>query len=181
MWARCSQSRIDIRLEREWIYPTDDDAERRPDAGRAAAIVTRTDIGKLRVHEDAVAASQHAGWIVLADGMGGYRGEMMRRIVVRDLRCLRAGLRVPPGEGDSISEVLCEAVLGKPGDPARGDAAASASRAWARPSSRQLIDGRVGAGMSAIPASLLFLPTGCSAQLTRDHSLCCRSGSTRGA
>lgn len=84
-----------------------------PDEDHPVSIVTRTDVGKLRSrNEDAVAASETNGWLVLADGMGGYRGgDVAARIVVNEVsaafeQAASATIRI----GRTIEDVLCEAI-----------------------------------------------------------------------
>lgn len=81
-------------------------------ANGPVSIVTRTDVGKLRSrNEDAVAANETNGWIVLADGMGGYRGgDVAARIVVKEIAAAFELAATAGGQGHSIEGVLCEAV-----------------------------------------------------------------------
>jgi len=84
-----------------------------PDGRGAVSIVTRTDVGKLRSrNEDAVAVSEANGWLVLADGMGGYRGgDVAARIVVKEVSAaFEQAATEMTGRARSIEGVLCEAV-----------------------------------------------------------------------
>ena len=144
-----------------------------PDADEPLAIVTRTDIGKLRVrNEDAVAASQIHGWIVLADGMGGYRGgDVAARIVVKEISAACEQAAGVAGEGDSISEVLCEAV--------RSANRAILREACCRPSLSGMGSTVVAAAIDGHELVLAHVGDsraycfagGVLEQLTRDHSL----------
>ncbi|MBK7815615.1 MAG: Stp1/IreP family PP2C-type Ser/Thr phosphatase [Rhodocyclaceae bacterium] len=74
------------------------------DLARSLEIVTRTDAGRVRPHnEDAVFGDAAAGLVILADGMGGYNaGEMASGLATMMLRtalpkALAAGGKVSPG------------------------------------------------------------------------------------
>ena len=73
------------------------------DLARSLEIVTRTDAGRVRPHnEDAVFGDAAAGLVILADGMGGYNaGEMASGLATMMLRtalpkALAAGGKVSP-------------------------------------------------------------------------------------
>lgn len=91
----------------------DDILNGRPDEGGPLTIVTRSDVGRLRSrNEDAVAASESHGWIVLADGMGGYRGgDVAAELVVRELSAaFEHAASGKSGQKESVGNLLCEAV-----------------------------------------------------------------------
>jgi protein phosphatase len=74
------------------------------DLARSLEIVTRTDAGRVRPHnEDAVFGDAAAGLVILADGMGGYNaGEVASGLATMMLRtelpkALAAGGKVSPG------------------------------------------------------------------------------------
>ena len=144
-----------------------------PDGDRALAIVTRTDIGKLVCAQRGCRCGEsNHGWIVLADGMGGYRGgDVAARIVVKEISAAREQAAGVAGEGDSISEVLCEAV--------RSANRAILREACCRPSLSGMgstvvaaaIDGRELVLAHVGDSRAYCFADGVLEQLTRDHSL----------
>src|SRR4051812_44015773 len=78
-------------------------------------IVRLTDVGQRRDHnEDAIASDDSMGFVILADGMGGYKaGEVASEIAVlsvtAELKEAMLGLR--PGQVDSMLGKQAEAKL----------------------------------------------------------------------
>jgi len=135
----------------------------------------RTDVGRVRArNEDALAVRGERGWVVLADGMGGYRGGDVASRVAVDAVLQRLEEEAAAGrleDVDGVGEALAAA--------ARDANAAILAEARAQP---QLT------GMGSTLVAAVFLPgavvsanvgdsrlyrlrTGLLEQLTRDHTM----------